>query len=73
MLEAKPSRLGTHMDWIAITTATDGIISLAADGSLWYWPLQEGTDRYWDPQYIQPLLDISRNPQPLGNIFSVSN
>jgi hypothetical protein len=78
-LEVKPVRLGTHSDWIAITGAEGGIISLAADGSLWYWPLENASylaeraaggflfgnhDSNFDP-----LLDISRKPQRLGNIF----
>ena len=41
MLDVKPVRLGTHADWIAIAAADGGIISLAADGSLWYWPLED--------------------------------
>lgn len=80
MLAVKPVRLGTHADWIAITSAEGGIISLAADGSLWYWPLASASDfaadfggsSFWDNRnnnYFVPLLDISRKPQLLGNIF----
>jgi hypothetical protein len=80
MLGTIPVRLGTHADWIAIASAEGGIISLAADGSLWYWPLESashfasdfGNGVFWDNRsntYLEPLLDISRKPQPLGNIF----
>jgi hypothetical protein len=80
MLGTTPVRLGTHADWIAIASAEGGIISLAADGSLWYWPLESasrfasdfGNGVFWDNRsntYLEPLLDISRKPQPLGNIF----
>ncbi|HEY5345464.1 MAG TPA: ABC transporter permease [Verrucomicrobiae bacterium] len=80
MLAVKPVRLGTHADWIAITDAQGGIISLAADGSLWYWPLESAHDfasefggsPFWDNnsnRYFEPLLDISRKPQRLGNVF----
>jgi hypothetical protein len=75
--ETVPVRLGTHSDWIAISAE----IALAADGSLWFWPLE-------DPSQISdlagagmgfngnggepwlPLLDISRKPQLLGNVFN---
>ncbi len=74
LLAVKPVRLGTHSDWIAIATADGGIISLAADGSLWYWPLESAN--YFMPEidgdnggHFEPLLDISRKPQFLGNIF----
>ncbi len=79
MLEVKPVCLGTHSDWIAVTGAEGGIISLAADGSLWYWPLDSmdymltfGNMRSIhdnDHSYFEPLLDISRKPQLLGNVF----
>jgi alpha-tubulin suppressor-like RCC1 family protein len=77
MLARKPVRLGSHADWIAIAGADGGIISLAADGSLWYWPLESVT--YYmarfggyngnDNSHFEPLLDISRKPQLLGNVF----
>jgi hypothetical protein len=84
MLGTIPVRLGTHADWIAIASAEGGIISLAVDGSLWYWPLESashfasdfGNGVFWDNRsntYLEPLLDISRKPQPLGNIFGKEN
>jgi ABC-type transport system involved in multi-copper enzyme maturation permease subunit/alpha-tubulin suppressor-like RCC1 family protein len=81
MLDVNPVRLGTHSDWIGVASTFGGIVSLAADGSLWYWPLAGnvaefmsgiGGNIYWDSDsntYFQPWLDISRKPQPLGNIF----
>ena len=65
-----PTRLGTHSDWIAIATCWQDVIALAADGSLWFWPLS-GVDQYFDSekQPLLPLLDISRKPQLLGNII----
>lgn len=80
MLNTKPVCLGTHADWIAITSAQGGIISLAADGSLWFWPLENGNSYMSDTGLVrlfqnnhsnsfEPLLDISRKPQPLGNLF----
>jgi hypothetical protein len=74
MLDSKPVHLGTHSDWIAIATADGGIISLAADGSLWYWPLESAQDFmaeiYGDNgNNSGPLLYVSRKPQFLGNIF----
>ncbi len=81
MLSRIPSRLGSHADWLAIADAPGGIVSLAADGSLWYWPLETaqrfasdfGNGNFWDESnnnYIEPLLDISRKPQKLANILS---
>ena len=76
MLDVKPVRLGTHADWIAIAGIDGGIISLAADGSFWYWPLERPSyfyqfysDGNGDNSHFEPLLDISRKPQFLGNIF----
>ena len=80
MLEQKPVRLGTHADWIAIENAQGGIFSLAADGSLWFWPLdndhsyntETGLVRLFQNYHdnsIEPLLDYSHKPQLLGNVF----
>jgi hypothetical protein len=72
---AKPVRLGTHADWIAVSGGRGNVNALAADGSLWFWPLER------DPQYdyagndqnFEPLLDFSRKPQYLGNVFAKSD
>jgi hypothetical protein len=77
MLDVKAVRLGTHADWIAIANTDGGIISLAADGSLWFWPLEEAANylgefvgyNNGDNSHFEPLLDISRKPQFLGNVF----
>jgi len=80
MIQTQPVRLGTHADWLAVTEAPGGIVSLAADGSLWYWPLDSaqrfasdyGNGNYWDEnnnRYLEPLLDISRKPQRLGKVL----
>jgi alpha-tubulin suppressor-like RCC1 family protein len=57
-----PKRLGIHNDWVAVTKDWDGLISLAADGSLWYWP---------DKVVFEDssLLKISPKPELLSNIF----
>jgi ABC-type transport system involved in multi-copper enzyme maturation permease subunit len=75
--DTRPVHLGTHSDWTAIVSANGGIISLAADGSLWFWPLDRA-DYYENVYYsgngdgsqFEPLLDISHKPQFLGNIFA---
>ena len=76
MLDVKPVRLGTHSDWIAVAGTDGGIISLAADGSFWFWPLGRPYDfrflydyRNGDGSYFEPLLDMSHKPQFLGNVF----
>jgi ABC-type transport system involved in multi-copper enzyme maturation permease subunit len=80
MLDTKPVRLGTHSDWIAVAGTDGGIISLAADGSFWYWPFGRPSDfkHFYDygngdGSHFEPLLDISRKPQLLGNIFGKSD
>jgi alpha-tubulin suppressor-like RCC1 family protein len=78
MVDAKAVRLGTHSDWIGITSGDGGIISLAADGSIWHWPLEDAayylgeSDNHnnADNSHFEPLLDVSRKPQLLGNVFS---
>ncbi|MGA2871535.1 MAG: hypothetical protein ABSF34_20525, partial [Verrucomicrobiota bacterium] len=64
-----PTRLGIHDDWIAITGADNGIISLAADGSLWFWPDQTSYKYGYQPT----LLRLSKQPQFLGNVFGGKN
>lgn len=61
-----PRRLGKHDDWVAIGGAMGGIVSLAADGSLWYW-WGPGHDNYWNSD--QPMLAPSRRPDKIANIF----
>jgi ABC-type transport system involved in multi-copper enzyme maturation permease subunit len=69
-----PVRLGTHSDWISISGNDMEVVALAADGSLWFWPLSGAeyfpiSDEVGSP-HNSPVLDISRKPQLLGNIFS---
>jgi hypothetical protein len=66
--QVEPVQLGTHSNWIAIASAEGGIVSLAADGSLWYWLLDSADDLK-----LAPLLELSRKPQFLGNIFAGTN
>ena len=64
-----PIRLGSHADWLAISSST----ALAADGSVWYWPLENSEVYYGDrndTKGIHPLLDVSHKPQLLGNVFA---
>jgi hypothetical protein len=82
LLATAPVRLGIHSDWISVVSAGNGVISLAADGSLWYWPLENPNhfgpydviDRYpYHDPHGSPLLKMSRKPQFLGNIFGGNN
>ena len=74
----RPVRLGTHADWIAIAGDWGSVTALAADGSLWFWPL-ERSDYYYNDDannngsHLKPLLDMSRKPQRLGNVFGKIN
>jgi hypothetical protein len=58
-----PTRLGIHNDWVALVKEWGGAVSLAADGSLWYWPDEVAFED-------SSLLKISGKPQLLANIFS---
>ena len=60
-----PVQLGTHSDWIAIGSTYYGIVSLAADGSLWYW-------QFDGPDESQSWLATSRKPHKIANIFEAS-
>jgi len=83
MLGVKPIRLGTHSDWIAISSGYGNVTALAADGSLWFWPLgnvqyigEFSGIQFFDDNsgsHFAPLLDISRKPQFLGNVFGGKN
>jgi len=48
-----------------------GIVSLAADGSLYLWRFESPMNNYawWEA----PLLQVSRHPVLLGNVFSQTN
>ena len=60
---APPTRMGIHNDWVAIVGTGNGVVSLAADGSLWYWPAR---NLY---EWSQPLLKLPKQPRFLGNVF----
>jgi ABC-type transport system involved in multi-copper enzyme maturation permease subunit len=62
-----PIRLGIHDDWVAIAGIQIGVVSLAADGSLWLWPER----RHYE--YQRTLLKLPKQPQFLGNIFGKSD
>jgi ABC-type Na+ efflux pump permease subunit len=62
-----PTRLGIHNDWVAITSAWEDVVALAADGSLWLWPDHEQYER------THTLLKLPKQPQLLGNIFGKSD
>jgi hypothetical protein len=72
-LDAKPIRLGTHSDWVAIDEAMGGIVSLAADGSLWFWRFEPNYSYLSHDIAFVPLLDISRKPQRIAGIFDKTN
>ena len=61
-----PTRLGIHNDWVAIASAWEDVVALAADGSLWLWPDREQYERY-------TLLKLPKQPQLLGNVFGKSD
>jgi len=68
---AKPVRLSSHNDWVAITGDWTGLVGLAADGSLWNWQF-EARPLYVAGFNVPPLLTASRRPQRLGNIFDLA-
>jgi hypothetical protein len=57
--QQNPIQLGTRSDWLALSSAWQFGISLAADGSVWAW--NQPSRHIW--------LAPSRKPIHLGNIF----
>lgn len=57
-----PIRLGIHQDWVALTATWDGILTLAADGSLWLWRANDNNS--------VALLEPSEKPVALGTVFA---
>jgi hypothetical protein len=59
-----PTRLGGHNDWLAVGNGQwPGIVSLAADGTLWqWWDRSLGNQDY---EIVRP----SRRPSLIANIF----
>jgi len=65
---AVPTRLGIHHDWVALTRYDDaGVLALAADGSLWFWPDRKSY------RYQNYLLQLPKQPTFLANIFTPAN
>lgn len=63
--QKSPVRLGTHTDWVAIGYSMGGIVSLAADGSLFFW-----WDRGWPENTDQPMLAPPRKSSKIENILA---
>jgi len=58
-----PVRLGIHSDWISIVAVEGGMVTLAADGSLWFWP---------DPSpynYQDMVIELPKQPQFIGKVL----
>jgi alpha-tubulin suppressor-like RCC1 family protein len=75
ILKTVPVQLGTHSDWISVSGSSGSLVALAADGSLWLWPINNLEDFYGnrsDKPAIRPLLDVSHKPQLLGNVFNTA-
>jgi hypothetical protein len=66
-LPESQERLGRHNDWLAVGSLEGSIVSLAADGSLWYW-WDQNRD-FYNPNSSQPLLAASRKPSKIENIL----
>ena len=58
-----PTQLGIHHDWVALAAIPNGMVALAADGSLWLWPSQ---GMFNDPQLV---MRLPKQPQFLGNVL----
>jgi ABC-type transport system involved in multi-copper enzyme maturation permease subunit len=64
LAKARPYRMSKWKNWVAVGSMIQGgTVSLAADGSLWYWWNREG---WWaETEWLRP----SRKPILLENIF----
>jgi len=68
ILDQPPVRLGIHQDWVGLTGTEGGVVTLAADGSLWFWP---GLDYEMGYEETQPhLLKLPKQPEWLGNVLA---
>ncbi len=72
---ATPVEFGTHPDWVAMAGVPHGLGCLAADGSVWYWPLARSSFYVINngDHDLVPLLDFSLKPHLLGNVLSGAN
>ncbi len=69
MLAQSPQKLSIHTDWVAIGAGMEGgILSLAADGSLWYWWHRDPFN--YSGNLAQPMLAPSRKPSKIENILA---
>ena len=68
-----PVSFSSHSDWLAVGQMMGGIVSLAADGSLYLWRFQPEIAYYYGDSGWSPLLQVSRRPILLGNVFDDSN
>jgi len=64
-----PVRLGAHNDWIGVGNVMGDTVSLAADGSLWYWWDRSRPYYYYSGISDQPMLAPSRRPSEIENIL----
>ena len=64
LIHVKPLQLGRHSDWIGVASFFEGIVALAADGSVWRWQFRSS-----DRERVS-LLRASRRSQYVGNIFT---
>jgi hypothetical protein len=62
-----PVRLGSSHDWIGVGSALGGVITLAADGRLYYWSGPASLPSRSDVD--QPMLAPSRKPMLIEDIF----
>ena len=73
--QANAKKFSQHSDWVAIASMNDdysraGIVSLAADGSLYLWRFERNAQNFFYSDYGSGWLQVSRKPQLLGNIFA---
>jgi hypothetical protein len=64
-----PSRAGVHNAWVALTPAPGGALALAADGSLWLWPVRS-VSQYMFYGGERPLLKLPKQPKYMGNVLT---
>jgi len=62
--------MGSHRDWVAVGSALGGIVSLSADGGLWYW--WDRSNNFDPHDSAQPMLATPRRPVKIENIFDAS-
>jgi hypothetical protein len=71
LARAYPTVFSMHSDWMAVGEMLGGIVSLAADGSLYLWRFESPVN--YDTEWKGPLLQVSRRPVLLGNVFNQTN